>query len=213
MKEKTCVVNLVGLIRGRIALNILKSLSPNLTIANLVLTTRFDGHDVNHCFTLHLKLKHGQINKCQYKLGFYERPKKGKYGQQIWSTIELICGESNTKEARFIGLETLITKIIAHVKSRLGKVKDWDVDPIYFCGVDFFELVTFNKHMLDVSKCHDDGKHIGVLNSIKMFSIIALMTRINGLMLKCKNHKLLMKGYFNVMRFNAKCHSHGHLCQ
>jgi hypothetical protein len=61
MREKTCVLDVVGLIRRRIALNILKPLSPNLTITNLVFTTTFDGYDVNHCFTLHLELKHGQI--------------------------------------------------------------------------------------------------------------------------------------------------------
>jgi hypothetical protein len=154
-----------------------------------------------------------KYNKCQYKLGFYERPKKEKYGQQIWSTIELIWGESNTKEARFIGLETLVTSITSHVKYRLGKVKDRDVDQRYFYGVKFLELMTFNKDMLDVSRCHDDGKHIGVLNSVKMFLIIAPMTRINEVMLKCKNHKLLMKGCFNVVSFNANCHSHNHLCQ
>jgi hypothetical protein len=65
------------------------------------------------------------------------------------------------------------------VKSRLKKVKDWDVDRKYFYGVDFLELMTFNKDMLDVSKCHDDGKHIGVPNSVKMFSITTPMTRIN----------------------------------
>jgi hypothetical protein len=31
--------------------------------------------------------------------------------------------------------------------------------------------------MLDVSKKQDDGDHIGVPNSIKMFSIATLMTR------------------------------------
>jgi hypothetical protein len=61
MREKTCVVDVVGLIRRRIALNIFKPLSPNLTILSLVFNRRFDGHDVNHCFTLHLELKHGQI--------------------------------------------------------------------------------------------------------------------------------------------------------
>ncbi len=99
------------------------------------------------------------------------------------------------------------------MKSRLGKVKDSDVDPRYFCGVDFLELVTFNKDMLDVSKCHDVGKHIGVPYLVKMFLITTLMTRINGFMLKCKNHKLLLKGCFNVVRFNTKCYSHSHLCQ
>jgi hypothetical protein len=99
------------------------------------------------------------------------------------------------------------------VKSRLRKVKDQDVDRKYFYGVDFLELVTFKKDMLDVSNCHDDGKHIGVPDLVKMFSIITPMTRINGLMLKCKNHKLLMKGCFNVVNFNAKFHFHSHLCQ
>jgi hypothetical protein len=145
--------------------------------------------------------------ECQYKLGFYERPKKEKYRQQIRSNIELIWGESNTKETRFIGLETLITIITTHAKSKLGKVKDWNVDQRYFCGV---KLMPFNKDMLSVSKCHDDGKHIAVLDLIKMFSITTLMTRIriNGLMFKCKNHKSLMKSCLNVVRFNAECQSH-----
>jgi hypothetical protein len=37
-----------------------------------------------------------------------------------------------------------------------------------------------SEDMLDVSRNHDDGNHIGVLNSIKMFSTSTLMTRANA---------------------------------
>jgi hypothetical protein len=36
-----------------------------------------------------------------------------------------------------------------------------------------------NEDMLDVSKNHNDGNHIGVPTSIKMFSTSALVTRAN----------------------------------
>jgi hypothetical protein len=36
-----------------------------------------------------------------------------------------------------------------------------------------------NKDMLDVSKNHDDGNHIGVLNLIEISFTTALMTRAN----------------------------------
>jgi hypothetical protein len=39
--------------------------------------------------------------------------------------------------------------------------------------------MTTNKDMFDVSKTHDDGNHIGVLNLIEIFFIAALVTRAN----------------------------------
>ncbi len=46
-----------------------------------------------------------------------------------------------------------------------------------FKETTFYGLMAMNKNMLDVSRGHDDGNHIGAINSIKMFFMAILMTR------------------------------------
>lgn len=48
-----------------------------------------------------------------------------------------------------------------------------------FKETTFYGLMAMNKDMLDVSKGHDDGNYIGVINLIEMFFMATLMTRAN----------------------------------
>jgi hypothetical protein len=43
----------------------------------------------------------------------------------------------------------------------------------------FYGLMALNKDTLDISKGHDDGNHIGAMNSIEMFFMATLVTRAN----------------------------------
>ncbi len=60
-----------------------------------------------------------------------------------------------------------------------------------FCGANFSRLMTLNEYIPDLSRNHVDGNHVGVFNSIKMFSMATLMTGVNVQTLK---HEMLMKG-------------------
>jgi hypothetical protein len=51
--------------------------------------------------------------------------------------------------------------------------------------------MTLNEYIPDLSRNHVDGNHVGVFNSIKMFSMATLMTGVNVQTLK---HEMLMKG-------------------
>jgi hypothetical protein len=66
-----------------------------------------------------------------------------------------------------------------------------NVNLIYFYGAKFSRLMALNEYIPNVSRIHVDGNHVGVFNSIKMFSMATLMTRVNVRMLK---HEVLMKG-------------------
>ncbi len=53
----------------------------------------------------------------------------------------------------------------------------WMLTQDIFKETTFYGLMAMNKNMLDVSRGHDDGNHIGAINSIKMFFMAILMTR------------------------------------
>jgi hypothetical protein len=91
-------------------------------------------------------------------------------------------------EVRFAWLEVLVAHMATRMKSnafeyRKAKEK-WpifgsDVNLIYFCGAKFSKLMALNEYILNVSRSHVDGNHVGGFNSIKMFSMATLMTRVN----------------------------------
>jgi hypothetical protein len=55
----------------------------------------------------------------------------------------------------------------------------WMLTQDIFKEMIFYGLMALNKGMLDVSRGHDDGNHIGAINSIEMFFMATLMTRAN----------------------------------
>ncbi len=55
----------------------------------------------------------------------------------------------------------------------------WMLTQDIFKETTFYGLMAMNKDMLDVSKGHDDGNYIGVINLIEMFFMATLMTRAN----------------------------------